>query len=351
MKRTFCGAVMAMLAMGTTSMGSEAITPADIDCRPTDKPVGRLLVASNKKFKRYGEGSFVKRKDGSLLLFYDRRRESGDLDKSAIAVIRSHDCGTTWSDERTVFEEDEGESWSSPVPVSGAEHSYMTGAHDRLVALSDGRLVSLVHAKTRSERPFHLVSFVYTSDNDGGTWKNRTPRGLDVDVHPFALTEYGFWETSVVEVENGRLLLYGRTASGWIYESRSENFGTTWSEPAQTHIPNPLAPMRLSRIPDTGVLLMVRNPLVDMESGWHGGVRRVLAFQTSSNGGRSWSRCRQLEFVTKQRQWFDYPFLLWDDDVLNLGYRAPTEGSFECSIYYQRIPKCKLLELAEPSSR
>jgi len=392
MKRNIYGVMLATLTMGATTMASEVITPADIDCSPTDQPVGRLLIASNRDFKRYGEGSFIVGTDGRLLLFYDRRKGSGDLDKSVIAVKQSLDRGKTWSGEKVVFEDeeasviqpslcrmangqmgmtfsrilladkykaaklftssaDEGESWSTPVPVSGRERSYMTGAHDRLAVVGNGRLISLVHAKTKPRRPHHLVSYVYTSDDHGTTWVNRTPESLDVDLHPFPSSnqEFGFWETSLVELGKGALLLYGRTATGWIYESRSEDSGTTWSKPAKTPIPNPLAPMRLTRVPDTEILLMVRNPLVDMKAGWHGGVRRVLAFQTSSDGGRSWSRCRQLEFVKQTRQWFDYPFLLWDGDLLHLGYRAPMEGSFECSIYYQRIQRSKLLESAEQS--
>ncbi len=391
MRTTAFASAIVFIVATFNSAGAEIITTDELGFEPTVKPVGRLLLASSKSFRRYGEGSFVQCMDGSLLLFCDRRRETGDLDKSAIVAIHSHDGGETWSDERTVREEDtasiiqpslcrmangqigmtfsrilradkykaaklftastdEGRTWSRPVPVSAAERSYMTGAHDRLVALSNGRLVSLVHAKTSPRRPHHLVTFVYTTDDFGATWVNRTPEGLDVDLHPHAANqEYGLWETSVVELDQGNVLLYGRTASGWIHESRSSDLGTTWSTPTKTSIPNPLAPMRLTKIPGTGILLMIRNPTVDMKSGWHGGARTALAFQTSSDGGRSWSPCQQLEFVAKEKQWFDYPFLLWAGDILHLGYRAPMEGSFECSVYYQQIRRSKLLQSAEPS--
>ena len=107
MKRIIYGAMLATLTMGATTMASEVITPADIDCSPTDQPVGRLLIASNRDFKRYGEGSFIVGTDGRLLLFYDRRKGSGDLDKSVIAVKQSLDRGKTWSGEKVVFEDED----------------------------------------------------------------------------------------------------------------------------------------------------------------------------------------------------------------------------------------------------
>jgi len=51
MKRNIYGVMLATLTMGATTMASEVITPADIDSSPTDQPVGRLLIASNRDFK------------------------------------------------------------------------------------------------------------------------------------------------------------------------------------------------------------------------------------------------------------------------------------------------------------
>lgn len=385
--------LLTALVSGEVCMAVETITAAQLGFHPAEKPAGTLLIDTSDEIRRVGEGSFILRSDGAIQLFYDCRRTPGDLDKSFIRSRCSRDGGNAWTDERTVLEDkddsilqpslcrmtngcmgmtfsrismastrqaakffvsstNEGVSWSTPVPVSDGICSYMTGAHDRLICLSNGRLVSLVHGKLRIAHPEHLGSFVYTSDDCGRTWVNRTPKCLDVDAYPFPKTNnaYGLWETSVVELDNGALLLYGRTGSGWVYESRSSDSGATWSAPAQTGIPNPLAPMRLARIPGTSILLMVRNPLVNMPSGWHGGARRALAIQASADNGRTWSRPMQIEFTTTEDQWFDYPFLLWVGDTLHLGYRSPMEKSFECTVYYQRLGKSELMNLVEPTA-
>lgn len=377
-----------ILFYGSACLGGETVTVKQLGFQPTEQPAGRCLVAGNAEFRRYGEGGFIKCKDDSLLMFFDRRRGTGDLDKSVMRVRRSRDGGQTWSEGRTVLEDpkesiiqpslcrmedgrigmtfsrisladtkqaikqfvasaDEGETWTQPVTISDGRCSYMTGTHDRLVKLDNGRMIALVHGKIKVSRPTHLVSYVFTSDNCGKTWINRTPEGLDAPENPFDKHAYGVWEASVVEVAPSRLLLYGRTSTGYIYQSRSQDGGTTWSEATQTDIPNPVAPMRLTKIPETDTLLMIRNPLVDMPSGWHGGARRALAAQVSTDGGETWSRCLQIEMIADQSQWFDYSYLLWDGDMLHLGYRAPARDSFGCSIYYQQFDKSRFLKLVE----
>lgn len=383
-----CVVVAVMALAGAAGSGAEVqadkVTAAGLGFEPTETPKGRLLVASSAEFKRVGEGSFIDRKDGGLMLFFDVRRTTGDLDKSFIRVIRSADGGATWDAGRTAVEDanasilqpslcrlgdgrlgmtysrltdkthaakffaasaDEGETWGPPVPLSQGERPYMTGAHDRLIRLASGRLVSLVHGKTPAPKVSHMVSFVYTSNDRGATWVNRTPDGLDVDLKPFAASgEYGFWEPSFVEAAPGRSLLYGRTATGCLYVSRSRDDAAMWSAPEKTALPNPLAPVRLTRVPGTDTLLMFCNPLVDMASGWHGGARNVLAMRASTDGGVTWGPCRLVEFTKDPNQWYDYPLVLWTGDTLHLAYRAPHAKTFECSIYYQRLAKADLVK-------
>ena len=379
--------LLTFLLFPQLSPGDPSVDPSDLEFEPTANPSGRLLVPSSEEFKRVGEGSFIQRKDGAIMLFFDARGRIRDTDTSIIRVIQSTDNGTTWDAPRTVLfdpeasilqpslcrlgngrmgmsysrlidrahaekyfvsSDDEGQTWSSDMPISKKECTYMTGPHDRLIKLSTGRLVSLIHGKKIVKRPSHLVSYVFTSDDNGDSWINCTPEGLEVDLNPYEKHEYGFWEMSLIEGEGGKALVYGRTATGYLYLSRSGDYGSSWSSPQQTDIPNSLAPVRVTRIPETRTILMFCNPIVDMRSDWHGGPRRVLAVRASTDFGVKWSALRMLEYTTSENRWFDYPFVKWLDDTLHLGYRAPRRDTWEMSLYYQRIPKIRLMRLPEP---
>ena len=384
--------IMTFAAMATLisiAQGAEMVTTETLGFKPTVLPRGATVVPSTPEFMRVGEGAMYQCRDGELALFFDARRKGGDHDKAVIRRIVSRDDGRSWQTVLTVLSHptdsilqpsivrlpdgrmgmsyshlkgykhaekqfaassDDGLSWSKPTLISKGECEYVTGAHDRLVQLPTGRIIAILHGKKDvgpGEYDAHFVTYVFTSDDSGATWTNRTPHGLDAPENPFKKKQYGLWEASVVLIgESSRLLLYGRTATGWLFESRSDDSGASWAAPTQTKIPNPLAPVRLTRVPDTPILLMFRNPLVAMESGWHGGVRRVLTVQTSTDEGKNWGPCHQLEFVESETQWFDYPFILWSGTTLHLGYRAPTEGAFACSIYHLALFRDEILKLS-----
>ena len=163
---------------------------------------------------------------------------------------------------------------------------------------------------------------------------------------------YGAWpttsdsarETCIVEHAPGKLLMVLHTLRGWLYQSRSEDDGRTWSRPVRSSVANPRAPARLEKIPGTGAILMVHNPHVSGE-GWHKGARVVLAARTSRDGGRTWSDPRQIEH-TGAGTWYDYPSVYWTGDVLHLAYRSVPRGGKgpkRVDVRYQRLNKAWLL--------
>lgn len=65
-----------------------------------------------------------------------------------------------------------------------------------------------------------------------------------------------------METAPGELLMYMRSNSGWYYEVRSHDDGTTWSSPTQSSFRAPLAPAKLVRLPDETIGI-VYNGIMD----------------------------------------------------------------------------------------
>ena len=78
-------------------------------------------------------------------------------------IILSYFVGTNHSSAFRVFRHsvDGGSTWDPEGLLSDGSYSYMTGAHDRMRLLSNGRVVITVHAH---DGPVH-------------SWANRVPRG------------------------------------------------------------------------------------------------------------------------------------------------------------------------------
>jgi len=355
-----------LLALGG-EMGPAAAARTGENAEASRPAAGRTVVASSAEYPRNGEATLIVLDEGEILLLYGAHTGSGDWDRAVIRAARSSDGGRTWSQPVTQLEDpqrslfqpsltrmangdfglthtvlahgqdaykvfrrsaDEGRTWSDPLKISDDSHAYTTGPHDRLYTLSSGRLLALLHcnlAPKKDRQGGPLGAYAVYSDDHGQTW-TRTPRDrvLHVADNPHKKHEWGFWEPSLVEHAPGKLLMMARTATGWSYECRSEDGGCTWTDPARSAVPNPLAPCVLTQIPATETLVLLHNPRVEMESGWHGGPRTVLALRTSQDAGRSWSDPQPIAVSANESDWYDYPAVRWADDTLHVAYRAIT---------------------------
>jgi predicted neuraminidase len=236
---------------------------------------------------------------------------------------------------------DEGQNWGDEILVSDSVHNYQTGSHDRFYRLSNDDLIILIHSVEGDPgRPRHLVTDVYGSTDHGRSWKRWTKESLDVPVNPYEQGEYGYWECAIAELGGGEILMYGRNASGWIYESRSKDSGRTWSIPEQTNIRNPLAPPYLKRIPGTSTLMLLSTTMLSPR-GRLMGDRNVLASRISEDGGVTWKNHKEIEYHTHDL-WYDYPNVLFDGDFVHLSYRMielkPDKGWDRVNLGYLKLP-------------
>jgi lysophospholipase L1-like esterase len=353
-----------------------------------------VIVPHSREAARNGEASLIELRDGSLLLMYGAHQKGGDWDRGEIRQIRSRDGGKTWSEPATVFHDehrslfqvafarlangdlglthtslangrdafkvfrrstDEGKTWSEPLKISDDSHEYTTGPWDKLYVLASGRVIALLHCNLKPDAKKQggpLGSYTVNSDDNGKTW-TRSPSNevLHVAENPTKKHEWGFWEPSLVETAPGKLLMLGRTTTGWLWESRSEDNGSTWSRPVQSTVANPVAPAVLTRVPGTETLVLIHNPDVKLSDSWHGGARLRLAYRTSHDGGHTWSSAEDIFRAPDAKLWVDYPAARWIKNELHLVWRHienPATAASRTSLYHHVIPRETLEARPDP---
>lgn len=150
------------------------------------------------------------------------------------------------------FSDDMGVTWTEPQNCIKPFKGYYVMNNARAVLLSTGRIILPVASYTFSEgalNPQGIIRCFY-SDDMGITWKagNSLPK-QDITAQ----------EPGVIELLDGRLLMYMRTDQGVQYFSYSQNGGITWSKIEKGTLKSPLSPATLERNPYTQEIVAVWN--------------------------------------------------------------------------------------------
>ena len=204
---------------------------------------------------------------------------------------------------------DGGRSWSPPVVV---DPYFAVHRNASARVLSTGRIVVPVFRWVSPNpgtdlfwyggQPFPTsesgsanlaYSWVYYSDDEGQTW-HRSLSELLILLNDMQIGAHHFEEPVLEELKDGRLLMYGRTAFGRLYQSLSENGGVSWSVPTPTDLASSYSPCTLVRIPSTGDLLLIWNQISEDEIK-AGLVRHRLSCAISRDEGGTWGFRRNLE--------------------------------------------------------
>jgi hypothetical protein len=201
------------------------------------------------------------------------------------------------------------------IPESG----YHVVNNDRLVQLSSGRILApaALHRCTDGTRATwdpNAVAGCFLSDDGGRTW-----RKARTELEGPAESRSGLQEPGVIELADGRILMWMRTDLGCQYRSVSEDGGDTWTRAEPSPLASPLSPASVKRMPWDGSLLVVWND----HSGRHRfprGRRTPLCAALSRDEGRTWLNSRILE--GHPDGWFCYTSIAFIEEAVLLAYCA-----------------------------
>ncbi len=273
--------------------------------------------------------SMLRLKDGALALFYLRKNSETDC-RPVMRVSR-----------------DEGKTWGEPVLcVPDTEKSYYVLNNCRATRLSSGRIVlplSDFAPKDGRIGDWAGKLVCYFSDDEGVTWKRGRDHFATFDSEGRRVTTQ---EPGIVELKDGRVLMYARTSHGRQWFFHSFDGCDTWTHGAPGSLWGPCAPATVKRL-SNGDLFAVWNDhenqpeLAKLGPDWSHGLRTPLTLAISKDEGKTWINRRVLEGNPKG--WYCYIAVRELDGNLLLGYCAMG------MLRHSRITTVPLAWLYEPA--
>ena len=306
---------------------------------------------------RNSEGDFIRLKNGNLLFVYTHYTQGtgSDHDPAHLASRYSEDNGNTWSAQDEVvlpneggmnvmsvsllrlqndaialfylrknstvdcipmmrISTDEAKSWSPPIPCITDKEGYFVLNNDRVIQLEDGRLMFTVAEHPTTEKGFSARGnlFSYYSDDNGETWTSSEMVPNNTEI----ITQ----EPGLIELNDGRIMMYIRASGGVQQLSFSEDRGASWSHIEPSSIYSPLSPATIEKVPGTKNWVMVWNNN-DGSDTTIKGKRTPLTIAISKDEGKTWANIKNI--ATDPEGWYCYTALYFTDPSnLILGHCA-----------------------------
>jgi len=196
--------------------------------------------------------------------------------------------------------------WAKPKKIFdgyvGSIRSFLELGNDRLI-LSFGKAVPERVAKPDAREVdygWNEIVSLYT-DDQGGTWK--LSNSLKIEIDSDKTTRYGAVEPDVVELGPGKLWMLIRTNKGALYESFSEDSGSSWSDPHRSSFISSDSPPAFLRLRDGRLVLFFNmNQRWDNPNSYAFGGREALHAAISSDNGESWKGFREVMNVFCQNR-------------------------------------------------
>lgn len=288
-------------------------------------------INSSENNPRNSEGDFINLKDGRILFVYSHYygTSSSDHATAYLAGRYSDDGGQTWSDNDEIIVENEGgmnvmsvsllrlhngdialfylrknstedcipmmriskdeaKSWSEAIRCITDKQGYFVLNNDRVIQLKDDRLLMSValHQLRGGKWSNKADLFCYYSDDNGLTWHSSSQVPDNTDI----ITQ----EPGLVEMRDGRVMMYIRSSGGYQQMSFSSDRGETWSHIEASNIPSPLSPASIEKIPGSNDWLLVWNnndgtdPVIKNK-------RTPLTVAISKNEGKTWENIKNIQ--------------------------------------------------------
>ena len=327
-----------------------------------DEPLAALRLPPGPGNPRNSEGDFIRLKDGRMMFVYTHFTDgAGDHSKAYLAARYSSDAGKTWTTRDKVAlrnegdwnimsvsllrlddgsialfylrknsladcrpllrrSTDEGKTWSKPTEIIKAPVGYYVMNNDRVVQLKkSGRLIAPValHNLPGDAKPdWAGIVMCYLSDDNGQSWRRSN---TTMKTHDKAGKRVMTQEPGVVELKDGRLMMFCRTDGGSQFVSFSRDGGDTWSALRASSIISPRSPASIERIPSTGDLLLAWNDHSKITPELRGH-RTPFTVAISRDDGKTWSAAKTLQ--DDPHGWYCYPAMAFIDDRVLLGHSA-----------------------------
>lgn len=243
------------------------------------------------------EADLLRLKSGKILFLFCRKNDEGD----AAPFVR--------------ISKDDAKTFSAPVPMAITPSPSYTGFnHDRAIQLKSGRILMPLFFTTDYRVDPHIRSRVYYSDDEGATWK---PSDTVVDLPQ---SKAGAQEPGVIELRDGRVMLWVRTDLGRIYRAYSRDKGKTFSELKPiAEIDSPLSPQSIKRHPKSKDLILIWN---DSKTR----LRSPLSAAVSSDEGLTWTHRKIVD--QQPGETYAYTSIEWLKESALLSYYVSKEGGW-----------------------
>ena len=231
---------------------------------------------------------------------------------------------------------DEAKTWSDAVEITACLPLGMYVLNNaRVVQLKSGRILApLAYHPPKPEGGNRSAAklFCVRSDDGGRTWA----AGAMSEVFDAAGERVVSQEPGVIELKDGRVMMWTRTNGGAQYAGYSSDGGVTWSAFKPTDLKGPLSPATIKRL-KTGELIAVWNDHRGHPE--RGRIRAPLSIALSRDEGRTWSASVTLE--ENLTDFLCYTALVETDDDLLLAYCTKRERNLD-TLRLTRLPQTAL---------
>ena len=341
------------------------------------------MITTDEKNPRNGEGSFIRLKDGRIMYAFTQycSEDWTDHASARIVAIYSSDEGRTFGEQSVLIEKreeqmnimsvsllrlangdlgifylekslrggdiicdpifrrssDEGKTFGEEIrPV--VNKGYNGLVNDRVTRLSSGRIIIAVGVKPPlplGDEALRGTVGAFYSDDDGESWVQPS----EIVTSPYD-DNNRLYEPGIIELPDGRLWLYMRTAYGCQYQSFSSDGGKSWSTPVPNwRFTTPDSPMLIKHVGDVTVAIF--NPVSfscvnDRREVWGSPKRTPFVLSVSRDGGLSLS---DMSYTWRDGGYDDFvknTYLLEDDPSNSYCYPAviEVEGGFLVAYYH-----------------